>query len=306
MKQYREDGGKLYCVKTPDTEIKRTRYSVFPGIDLIYNDIHASMSLIDTAEDHRNLLEIDHCRDGRMEWNVEGERFYLAPGDICIHRYGSLVREGSFPTGHYHGITILIDLDQSPKCMSCFLEDVEVQPAAIAAKYLPSGYGSYTIRQLPAVEHIFSELYALPKAVRKGYFKVKVLELFLFLAGMERMDPAGGQKRLSGYQVVLARNICSYLTEHIEQRITVSELAEQFGVSETYIKTSFSGVYGISVHAYLRGQRMQEAAKLLRSTDRTVLDIAGQFGYDNGSKFANAFRSVMGVTPSQYRNGLRK
>lgn len=306
MKQYREDGGTVRCIRNKDVEIRRTCYCVFPGINLIYNDIHAEKCMTELTGNHWNMLEINHCRDGRMECCVDGESFYLAPGDISIHHFGSINREVTIPTGHYHGITILIDLDQSPKCMSCFLEDVDVQPAAIAAKYLPPGCSSYTLRQLPAVEHIFSELYGVPAAVQRGYFKVKVLELFLFLAGMERMDLVGSQKRLSGYQVVLAKNICSYLTEHIEQRITVSELAEQFGVSETSIKTSFSGVYGISVHAYLRGQRMQEAAKLLRSTDRTVLDIAGQFGYDNGSKFANAFRSVMGVTPSQYRRDLRK
>mgnify|MGYP001049018267 len=48
---------------------------------------------------------------------------------------------------------------------------------------------------------------------------------------------------------------------------------------------------------------MHAAAELLRSTDRTVLDIAGQFGYDNASKFARAFRSVIGVSPNAYRSG---
>lgn len=306
MKQYREDGATVYCVNDPDVQIKRTCYCVFHGIDLIYNDIHAEKSLADLTADPRNLLEINHCRDGRMECCVDGESFYLAPGDISIHRLGSNDREVSIPTGHYHGITIQIDLDQSPKCMSCFLEDVDVQPEAIASKYLPPGCGYYVLRQLPAIEHIFSELYALPSTVRRGYFKVKILELFLFLEGLERMEPASEQKRLSEAQVVLAKNVCSYLTEHINQRITVAEIAEQFGVSLSRIKSCFFGVYGTSVHAYMREQRMHEAAKLLRGTDRTVLDIAGQFGYDNGSKFADAFRSVMGVTPSQYRKGFGK
>ena len=39
--------------------------------------------------------------------------------------------------------------------------------------------------------------------------------------------------------------------------------------------------------------------------DDTVLDIAGQFGYDNASKFAKAFRDVVGVSPRQYRAGER-
>ena len=52
---------------------------MFPGIDLIYNDIHAEKSLADLTGDPRNLLEINHSRDGRMECCVDGDRVYLAP-----------------------------------------------------------------------------------------------------------------------------------------------------------------------------------------------------------------------------------
>ena len=53
-----------------------------------------------------------------------------------------------------------------------------------------------------------------------------------------------------------------------------------------------------------RDPRRAEQRLLLRQTDRTVLDIAGQFGYDNGSKFAKAFRDVIGVSPNAYRSGI--
>ena len=56
--------------------------------------------------------------------------------------------------------------------------------------------------------------------------------------------------------------------------------------------------------AFLRAQKMHSAAQLLRTSDRTVLDIAGQFGYDNASKFARAFRDVIGVSPNEYRSGV--
>lgn len=47
---------------------------------------------------------------------------------------------------------------------------------------------------------------------------------------------------------------------------------------------------------------MQVAALLLRQTECTVLEIAGKCGYDNGSKFAGAFKNVIGMTPNEYRN----
>lgn len=296
------DGGKLFSLNTHNGEINMTSYAVFPGIEIIYNDIHLKKWISEACEKNSNILEIDHCRDGRMEFHIGQEQFCLAAGDIAVHRFASTVREEKFPTGHFHGITIRICLDDSPECLSEFLDDVNVKPSKVCEKFLAEGRSWYALRQMPSIEHIFSELYDLPESVRYGYFKVKILELFLFLSGLECINDLSEQRGISEYQAALAKNICSYLTEHIEQRITIAELAEQFGVSSSRIRNSFSGVYGTTVHAYMRGVRMREAAKLLCSTDRTVLDIAGQFGYDNGSKFAGAFRAVMGVTPAQYRN----
>lgn len=295
------DGGKQFSLKSNRGEIQMTQYTVFQGIQLIYNDIHVREWRTEASDKSGNILEIDHCRDGRMEFCIGEEKFTLAPGDIVLHRLGNSPREEIFPTGHFHGITIQIDLDNCPQCLSLFLQDVNVEPSAICNKFLSAETRYYALRQIPSVEHIFSEMYDLPAAVKHGYFKVKILELFLFLSGLEKQFEMSEYRGISEHQATLARNICSYLLEHIEQHITIAELAELFNVSTACIRNCFSGVYGMSIHSYMRAQRMRTAAKLLQSTDRTVLDIAGQFGYDNASKFAGAFRTVMGVTPTQYR-----
>ena len=84
----------------------------------------------------------------------------------------------------------------------------------------------------------------------------------------------------------------------------MAELAAHFGASPSLLGSCFRGVYGMTPTAFLRAQKMHQAAALLRSTDRTVLDIAGQFGYDNASKFARAFRDIIGVSPNAYRSGI--
>ena len=138
-------------------------------------------------------------------------------------------------------------------------------------------------------------------AFRMGYFKVKILELLLFLSALEL--PAG-RRSYSGAQVLLARRAAEYLEQNAGDCGTASELAAHFGVSPAQLSASFRGVYGMTPAAFLRAQKMHGAAALLRTTDRTVLDIAGQFGYDNASKFAKAFRSVIGVAPNAYRSGV--
>ena len=283
-----------------------TCYPVFPGIDLIYHDVHASFCRTERVEPERELLEIRHCREGRVEHRLGEDYFYLAPGDLAVTARSALPGDASFPTGHYHGISVLIDPARTPDCLSCFLEDVEVRPGALTEKFCRGG-SCFTARSSPRVEHVFSELYCVPEDFRKGYFKVKILELLLFLSALpaepERRAPV---RMWSRAQVTLARRVSEFLLARTEQKVTATELAGHFGVSAAQLKSSFQGVYGMTPAAYLRLQKMHGAARLLRETDRTVLDIAGQFGYDNASKFARAFRDVIGVSPNAYRSGVEQ
>ena len=60
-------------------------------------------------------------------------------------------------------------------------------------------------------------------------------------------------------------------------------------------------VYGKPLYQCVRAYKMRVAGRLLRETGRTVMDVAAELGYENGSKFSSAFRDVMGVSPGEYR-----
>lgn len=302
--RFRDPNQTIYLIGGTVGRAKMTRYPVFPGIDLIYNDIHdANYQLNRTPSG--DLIEINHCQEGRMECQYQDSFFYLTPGDLSISRRDIAPHRSSFPTGHYHGISVLIDPKQAPHCLSCLLEDVNVRPSAIA-DHLCCGQRCFIARSSSRVKHVFSELYSVPEHIRKGYFKVKVLELLLFLSVLLAAPEQVQQRCYSNTQVALAKDIGQYLSAHMDSKITMQDLAEQFDASPTQIKRCFHGVYGMSPAAYLRTRKMRGAAALLRNSDRTVLDIAGQFGYDNASKFAKAFRDVIGVSPNEYRNGVEQ
>jgi AraC-like DNA-binding protein len=67
------------------------------------------------------------------------------------------------------------------------------------------------------------------------------------------------------------------------------------------MKLCFKGVFGSTIYAYLRNQRMSTAAKRLRESRDRIADIAASVGYENASKFAKAFRVCMGTSPNEYR-----
>ncbi len=299
-----ENGGVSFRLSTPDGQVEQTCFSVFSGVRMIFNDVHMPRNISGVGKSHGRIMEIDHCQEGRMECRTGGIRFYLAPGDVVIHRLGEDVQEELFPTSHYLGVTIQIDLELAPSFLTSILEDADVELTALDQKFRLGENFFFALRQLPVMEHIFSELYHVPDSIQAEYRKIKVLELLLVLKSLEVKVGFPEQRGISKTQVELAASVCDYLTEHLNERITTHALADRFQVSQSFVKLSFQNVYGVSVQSYVRSQRMRAAAKLLRETDRTVMDVAGEFGYANASKFSVAFRDVLGVTPKQYRAGI--
>lgn len=288
-----------------DSRYITTTYSVFPGIEFTFVDAHSRQIMRKTQRQSGDILEITYCREGRSEFELNGEFVFLSSGDLMLVKSDNISPVVSFPLKHYHGLTIRIDLDKTPHCLSCFLEDVKVQPRALADRFCGGSIG-YIARANTSIEHIFAEIYSVSEQIRKGYCKIKTLELLLFLSQLN-IDGDELRGRLhSKTQVLLAERIAKHLYEHMDERITLEQLSEAFHVSVAHIKNTFKSVYDIPVGAYVRTIKMESAAYMLEYTDKTILEIAIEHGYDNGSKFAAAFRSIKGVNPTQYRNAVQK
>ena len=286
---------------TGDCEV--TVYPVFSGIELVYYDVHMQSCDINLAKG-REMLIITHCQEGRIEFEYKnGEYLYLASGDLSIQKNTENIRHRYCPLSHYHGVSVAIDMNRVPRCFSCILDDVFVSPEELEMKFCSEK--PYSImRENISIEHIFSELYSVPENIRKGYHKVKVLELLLFLSGLEYKGESEERRYFSRSQVTAAKEAKKYLLAHLDEHITITELADMLGISSTSLKICFKGVYGDTINGYITNCKMQKAASLLKNTDKSVLEIAGIVGYNNGSKFAGAFRRVMDKSPNEYRLSL--
>ena len=110
---------------------------------------------------------------------------------------------------------------------------------------------------------------------------------------------------LTAAEQQLAENTFSFCMEHKQEHFTISFLAAHMGVSPTKLKQVYRRVYGTSLFAHIRREKMLFAAYKLATTNAKVIDIAGACGYDNASKFTAAFRSVLSCTPTEYRRRVR-
>lgn len=93
-----------------------------------------------------------------------------------------------------------------------------------------------------------------------------------------------------------------YIDKNLNDALSVELIAEHFAFSPYYFHRLFTTVVGKSMIAYVRDRRVAYACKMLNETDRKVLDIALDCGFDSAQSFSRSFKSVIGMSPTEYRN----
>lgn len=94
-----------------------------------------------------------------------------------------------------------------------------------------------------------------------------------------------------------------YIGRHFRENISREQIAETVFVAPNYLSRRFSAETGMNLREYVNMLRIEEAKQLLRSTEKTVSEIAGEVGYDNISYFSTVFKKFCGVSPLDWRLG---
>jgi AraC-like DNA-binding protein len=81
----------------------------------------------------------------------------------------------------------------------------------------------------------------------------------------------------------------------------VDDLAGAAGLSRAHFSREFRRAFGESPHAYLLTRRLERAAALLRTTDRSVAAICLDVGLQSVGSFTTSFRRMFGASPTAYR-----
>ena len=100
----------------------------------------------------------------------------------------------------------------------------------------------------------------------------------------------------------LAEDAKQYIADHYsESKLSVDEICSHLGVGTSYFSSVFKKETGVSFVTYLTNIRMNEAQRLLDTTDEKSYIIAGMVGYEEPNYFSYVFKKHFGVSPSKYR-----
>ena len=295
------DGCAVWQFRNETGDGTMTTYEIFSGVMLAFNDFHMERYECDFVADRR-MLAIDHCREGRMEYPA-GDNLvaYTAAGDMKLDLREQHTGTFHFPSCHYHGLTVAFDRNIVRESLPREVKDFPATPEKIVERW-QLGSTPRVVHGAERMEHIFGEMYRVPEKIRIPYFKVKILELLLYLDAMTIPQVESERPYFYKTQVEKVEAIKRFLTEHVAENFTQEELSSRFDIAMTPMKTCFRSAYGAAIGTWLTNYRMNLAAELLlKEKGLSVSEIGGRVGYDSAGKFTGAFKKVMHLTPSEYR-----
>ena len=96
-----------------------------------------------------------------------------------------------------------------------------------------------------------------------------------------------------------------YVKQRLEESIgnppEIKELSEECGISIYKLQKGFKRHFNKTIYQYYKEIQIKYGKYLLDKSDKSILDISYEVGYENPSKFSASFKKIVGLTPSEYR-----
>ncbi len=262
-------------------------------LDLENKSIYTTRVKLDQSSFSRRLyvsqnLKICMINKGEGIWQIGNHCYPVKKNDIVVlnNRQKRIFREVS-PT---EGIEII---------------EIGFEPQLFVNRFpwlLFSGEEKYTckISDSPEVVKLFVEIEWEAREQRYNYriiIGAKILEI-LSLIERRYNDLESGSVKISEdmYRVL------EYIDENYTSNISLSKAAEVLHTSESNFSRYFIKNMGIGFSQYVMHKRVSYAIHLLQSSEKKVLEIALDCGYNNTASFYKAFRKITKLTPKDYRN----
>jgi AraC-like DNA-binding protein len=247
-----------------------------------------------------------YVQEGEMIAHVEGRAYRFGAGDFC------LIQPGEFHIleGPAHTITPYVHLDvfHNPERERSFVVrsgrvDVSGLGDLMQPRLDQAAGVSVPTRFVPPHPAQFRD--TLLKAIgiwqRRdflGQLEAQYLATGLVLSMLRGYSRGGSE---SSEEPEFLNWITSYMSLHLSEPLTVSDMATRAGLSASRFSQVFRNRFGRPPHQFLLHLRIQRAQDLLHHTSLTMREISAQCGFSDLHHFAKTFKRLSGQTPGSYR-----
>ena len=148
------------------------------------------------------------------------------------------------------------------------------------------------------------ELYKVYCAREEGW-EYRTMALYyniLYLMVRDYRETEAAQEEIQDSRRLDALSkITTYMREHYNEDLKLSDLAGTFGYSDAYLSRMFQKYAGINYKDYMQAIRTEHGYRQLVETDMTISDISMENGFPNNKAFSKAFYKKYGIMPAEFR-----
>ena len=112
--------------------------------------------------------------------------------------------------------------------------------------------------------------------------------------GQKQIETAGPSATLTSRQ---QRRLAEFIEDHIDQSLSLADLAAVAGLSVSHLKPLFRATFGMPVHKYVLTRRVERARLLLLAANMPIAQVALESGFAHQSHMAHWMRRILGLTP---------
>ncbi|MDY3795297.1 MAG: AraC family transcriptional regulator [Agathobacter sp.] len=271
-------------------------------LDFPYNTYLCSIPLdFELVPPHwHDEMEIIYIKKGRGIVNVDFKEYHVSALTLVFILPGQLhsIEQYEDETMEYENIIFDYSMLLSKKKDSVY-EDF-LKPLTHGKITVPTVFSQV----YPYFTDLVSPIDAcdeICKTKPQGYqlfIKSMLFQFFFILDNRCRnlTTPKNNRKAIDKMKIIL-----KYVENNYANKITISEIADVIGFSESHFMRYFKETMGTSFIEYLKDYRLTMAARLLQSSEDSILNISAEVGFDNLSYFNRSFKARYGITPRQYR-----
>lgn len=129
---------------------------------------------------------------------------------------------------------------------------------------------------------------------------IKAYMLLLFNELIRNYQNYLSSKIVEQVDYAIVVDIVGYVDKHYKT-VSIKEMAEVFNYNSDYLGRRIKKLTGYSLRDLVKARKIREAARLLRNTDKQILNILEEINYSNSSYFYKQFKAEYGMTPDEYR-----
>lgn len=287
------------------TEIEYRNYMLpayFPILLLTGDEWRISASPSEVLHFH-NCLEIGICHENSGTLLMNNHKTQFKAGDITfIARDVPHTTYSDDPENLSLWSYIFVDIqnligDYFPMDLLSGINEIN--------NFLTVGSHIFSQRENPEIYTLVMMLIKeLQNKERNFQFTVRSLVFTILMKAMNMLNtesPANVKHHDNSLSITPA---LEHIRKNYHMDFPIEDLAQICDMSPTHFRRTFHSVMGLTPLEYLNNTRINASTKMLRTTEKSILDISEECGFQSVSTFNRHFSDIMGITPTQYRNKM--